>query len=426
METFAVDGFPETKLVLALFNNVKNALDLKSKHLNRVALLDAGLLLSVFQVRVAAAMAVEKENAGKMKTRSLASELVWSLSGSKNITGTLQTFCIQEVDDADLLVAAIGMDEDELRLILADVQGEPCGLEGLGKGLGVSAHGITVMTGVSPPRRQRDDEAEPMAVGTVTTSEDDDMTATNNKEDLKLQLLHDAVAVADLFLKLVQASKDLGNCTRRNITGDGGGQTPHAGCDCDCPPRGRCFAPAHGHAPAEAMPIVGRPQLPPFATIPAHQLVARERNLSMDIVIRPGALINAPSSEYRNKGILLDVTHADPQAQSERDRVLYDFKEGRSLFLVATDVASRGLDVKDIHMVVNFDFPQEMESYVHRIGRCGRAGHKGTAISFFSSKNSKCTRELIRILKQADQKVPPELGRMMMGGGGGGYGRYAR
>lgn len=48
-------------------------------------------------------------------------------------------------------------------------------------------------------------------------------------------------------------------------------------------------------------------------------------------------------------------------SQSERDRVLYDFKEGRSLILVATDVASRGLDVKDIRMVVNFDFPSEME-----------------------------------------------------------------
>ncbi|CAN0159592.1 unnamed protein product [Ectocarpus sp. 8 AP-2014] len=56
-------------------------------------------------------------------------------------------------------------------------------------------------------------------------------------------------------------------------------------------------------------------------------------------------------------------------------------------------------------MVINFDFPKEMESYVHRIGRCGRAGHKGTAISFFAGKNSKCTRELIRILKQANQKV---------------------
>eukprot|EP00752_Nemacystus_decipiens_P007979 g7128.t1 len=135
METFAVDGFPETKLVLALFKNVKNAADLKSRFLNRVALLDAGLLLSIFQLRVAAAMAVEKEKAGKMKTRSLPSELVWSLSGSKNITGTLQTFCVQEVEDADLLVAAIGMEDDELRLILADVQGEPCGLEFLGQGL---------------------------------------------------------------------------------------------------------------------------------------------------------------------------------------------------------------------------------------------------------------------------------------------------
>ncbi|CAN0333593.1 unnamed protein product [Ectocarpus sp. 12 AP-2014] len=69
METFAVDGFPHAKLMLALFTNVKNAADLKRKYLNRIALLDAGLVLSVFQLRVAAAMAVEKEKAGKMKTR---------------------------------------------------------------------------------------------------------------------------------------------------------------------------------------------------------------------------------------------------------------------------------------------------------------------------------------------------------------------
>ncbi|CAN0078769.1 unnamed protein product [Ectocarpus fasciculatus] len=61
--------------------------------------------------------------------------MVWSLSGSKNITGTLQTFCVQEVDDADLLVAAIGMDEDDLRSVLADIKGQPCGLERLGQGL---------------------------------------------------------------------------------------------------------------------------------------------------------------------------------------------------------------------------------------------------------------------------------------------------
>ncbi|CAN0088960.1 unnamed protein product [Ectocarpus sp. 6 AP-2014] len=135
METFAVDGFPDATLMLALFTNVKNAADLKRKYLNRIALLDAGLVLSVFQLRMAAAMAVEKEKAGKMKTRSLPSEMVWSLSGSKNITGTLQTFCVQEVDDADLLVAAIGVDEDDLRSVLADIKGQACGLERLGEGL---------------------------------------------------------------------------------------------------------------------------------------------------------------------------------------------------------------------------------------------------------------------------------------------------
>ncbi|CAN0451756.1 unnamed protein product, partial [Scytosiphon promiscuus] len=58
---------------------------------------------------------------------------------------------------------------------------------------------------------------------------------------------------------------------------------------------------------------------------------------------------------------------------------------------------------------------------------CGRAGHKGTAISFFAGKNSKCARELIRILKQAGQQVPSELNGMVMGGGGGGgFGRYGR
>ncbi|CAM9980419.1 unnamed protein product [Laminaria digitata] len=56
-------------------------------------------------------------------------------------------------------------------------------------------------------------------------------------------------------------------------------------------------------------------------------------------------------------------------------------------------------------MVINFDFPKEMESYVHRIGRCGRAGHKGTAISFFAGKNARCARELARILRESGNKV---------------------
>lgn len=132
---------------------------------------------------------------------------------------------------------------------------------------------------------------------------------------------------------------------------------------------------------------------------------------------------DALTSSLRQEGFLALAIHGDKQ-QGERDRVLHDFKEGRVLILVATDVAARGLDVKDIRMVINFDFPNDMESYVHRIGRCGRAGHKGTAISFFASKNSRLVRELTRILVQSGNQVPSQLSGVSGGMGGGGRFRY--
>lgn len=75
------------------------------------------------------------------------------------------------------------------------------------------------------------------------------------------------------------------------------------------------------------------------------------------------------------------------------------------------------LDVKDIKVVVNYDFPSNMEDYVHRIGRTGRAGARGTAFSFFTHGNAKYTRELIKILQQAGQVVPPQLAALARGGG---------
>ncbi|KAG2103190.1 P-loop containing nucleoside triphosphate hydrolase protein [Suillus cothurnatus] len=71
--------------------------------------------------------------------------------------------------------------------------------------------------------------------------------------------------------------------------------------------------------------------------------------------------------------------HGDKE-QRERDWVLGEFKAGRSPILIATDVASRGLDVKDVGYVINYDFPNNCEDYIHRIGRTGRAGMKGTLI----------------------------------------------
>jgi ATP-dependent RNA helicase RhlE len=82
-------------------------------------------------------------------------------------------------------------------------------------------------------------------------------------------------------------------------------------------------------------------------------------------------------------GLPVDSIHGDKTAEA-RHVVLRSFERGRMRFLVATDVAARGIDVDDIAMVVNFDMPNEVEDYVHRVGRTGRAGATGAAISLVS------------------------------------------
>ncbi|VAH83464.1 unnamed protein product [Triticum turgidum subsp. durum] len=114
--------------------------------------------------------------------------------------------------------------------------------------------------------------------------------------------------------------------------------------------------------------------------------------------------------------------HGD-KAQSERDYVLAEFKNGKSPIMAATDVAARGLDVKDIKCVINFDFPTTIEDYIHRIGRTGRAGATGMAFTFFTHSNAKYSRNLVKILREAGQVVNPALEAMSksagsMGGGG--------
>lgn len=127
----------------------------------------------------------------------------------------------------------------------------------------------------------------------------------------------------------------------------------------------------------------------------------------------------------RMDGFQARAMHGD-KSQEERDWVLREFKSCQATLLVATDVAARGLDVDDIRMVVNFDFPGDMESYVHRIGRTGRAGKKGVAVSFFvPDKNGRLARELIDILQRTTQNIPDELHslRNSMGGSKGGRGK---
>jgi len=115
--------------------------------------------------------------------------------------------------------------------------------------------------------------------------------------------------------------------------------------------------------------------------------------------------------------------HGDKE-QRERDYAMAQFKEGRCI-LIATDVASRGLDVKDIGHVINFDFPSQIEDYIHRIGRTGRAGAFGKAYTYFTQKNAHYAGQLIDIMRESGQEVPPQLEGMrgMRGSSGGRGGR---
>ncbi|UYV76457.1 DDX4 [Cordylochernes scorpioides] len=119
--------------------------------------------------------------------------------------------------------------------------------------------------------------------------------------------------------------------------------------------------------------------------------------------------------------------HGD-RLQREREMALNDFKRGDMNVLVATGVASRGLDIKNVGHVINYDMPSAIDEYVHRIGRTGRVGHLGRATSFYDSdKDRSLAADLVKILGDAGQEVPSWLqedsqGQTAFGGGGGSYG----
>ncbi|KPM35202.1 ATP-dependent RNA helicase DED1 [Neonectria ditissima] len=116
--------------------------------------------------------------------------------------------------------------------------------------------------------------------------------------------------------------------------------------------------------------------------------------------------------------------HGD-RTQRERERALEYFRNGRCPILVATAVAARGLDIPNVTHVVNYDLPTDIDDYVHRIGRTGRAGNTGIATAFFNRGNRGVVRELLDLLKEANQEVPSFLetiARESSFGGGGGRG----
>lgn len=146
-------------------------------------------------------------------------------------------------------------------------------------------------------------------------------------------------------------------------------------------------------------------------------------------------LCESLASELWSSRIHCVTIHGDKE-QRDRDQALHSFKTGRTPVMLATDVAARGLDIKGVKLVVNYDVAPCPDDHIHRIGRTGRAGVPGRAVTFLDHRESKEAREVMRSMEKAGQRVPENLreladagnpgrsfSRFGKGGGGGGKGR---
>ena len=126
-------------------------------------------------------------------------------------------------------------------------------------------------------------------------------------------------------------------------------------------------------------------------------------------------------NSLRDEGYPATSIHGD-RAQWEREEALRLFKSGRLPILVATDVAARGLDIPNVNHVINFDLPTNIDDYVHRIGRTGRAGNQGTATSFVNESNRGILNELWATLEETKQEIPSWFQSMCSSASGGRFG----
>uniref|UniRef100_A0A7N5ZYK7 ATP-dependent RNA helicase n=1 Tax=Anabas testudineus TaxID=64144 RepID=A0A7N5ZYK7_ANATE len=105
------------------------------------------------------------------------------------------------------------------------------------------------------------------------------------------------------------------------------------------------------------------------------------------------------------EGINVDVIHAE-RTQQQRDNVVNSFRSGKIWVLICTALLARGIDFKGVNLVLNYDFPTSAVEYIHRIGRTGRAGHQGKAVTFFTENDKPLLRSIANVIKQAGCPVP--------------------
>lgn len=129
------------------------------------------------------------------------------------------------------------------------------------------------------------------------------------------------------------------------------------------------------------------------------ELLRKEPNKSTLIFTRTKHKANKLADTLKNNGINNEVIHGN-KSQNARISALKNFKSGRSQVLIATDIAARGIDIAELSQVINYEMPEFPESYIHRIGRTGRAGLNGVAISLCDRTEKRYLNEIERLIKQ--------------------------
>ena len=130
-----------------------------------------------------------------------------------------------------------------------------------------------------------------------------------------------------------------------------------------------------------------------------------DRGGSILIFVDKQSEADALFKELLKYGYRCLLLHGGLDAQ-DREFTIHDFKKGIKPIMVATSICARGLDIRSIVLVINFQCPNHMEDYIHRIGRTGRAGERGTAITFFTPQDEHYAGDLIMCLERSQQQVP--------------------
>ncbi len=155
-------------------------------------------------------------------------------------------------------------------------------------------------------------------------------------------------------------------------------------------------------------------QAPRKRALLAHLIRSRDMKQVL-VFVRMKRDCNKLARELVRDGINATAIHSD-RTQAEREQALSDFKEGRATALVATDIAARGIDIAELPFVINYELPYTPEDYVHRIGRTGRAGMTGEAISLVSPDENRLLVEIEKLLKRSiprksAEETEPDRGR---------------